>query len=381
MDKPNYAKGLEGVIANESEICKVDGLQGKLYYYGYSVQDLAAHCNFEEVTYLLLYGKLPSKDQLATFEKKIRGSRALSKPVVDMIQSFPAEAHPMELLQAVISYLSGYTQHRIEHSIHCNCRKTLHQVAQITCVVAVHNRFREGKEYIEPNSELSHGGNFLFMLRGEEPDPLESKIMDTSLVLHAEHGFNASTFTARVVASTLSTCYLSIASAIGSLAGPLHGGANERVIEMVNEIGGKNKVDAWLDKAFKEKRKIMGLGHRVYKVKDPRAVIMEEFLLKLSEYYDNYHYYEILKELENKVYARTEDPGKALYPNVDFFSGAVYLLLGIPPIIFTPIFAMARVSGWLAHIIEQRADNRLYRPKCLYVGQEPREIEPMDIRE
>ena len=381
MEKPSFAKGLEGVIASESTICVVDGQKGKLYYRGYSVQDLAEHSNFEEVTYLLLYDKLPTSEEMALFSKKMRKSRALSEPILAMIHAFPAEAHPMELLQSVVAYLSGYTSHRIEHSLHCNCRDTLHQVVQLGSVVAAYARHRAGQEYVEPNLELSHGGNFLYMLHGKEPDPLEARIMDTILILHAEHGFNASTFTARVVASTLSTCYASISSAIGSLAGPLHGGANERVIEMIEEIGDKSQVDQWLEKALKEKRKVMGLGHRVYKVKDPRADIMEKFLIQLSERLGDNEYYEILKEIENKVNAKIGDPAKTLYPNVDFYSGAVYRLLGIEPILFTPLFAVSRVSGWLAHIIEQRGDNRLFRPKCLYIGPEPREYVPMDKRE
>lgn len=380
MGTENYAKGLEGVIAAESNICKVDGVNGNLYYRGYSVIDLAEHCTFEEVTYLLLYDHLPDPQQLTDFSGKMRQSRNLEKPIQDMIRSFPGSAHPMELLQSVISYLSGYVGHSVQHSANCNCRKTLHQVAQLTSVVATYARFRDGREYVPPNSELSLGANFLYMLRGSLPGPTESEIMDKCLVLHAEHGFNASTFTARVVASTLSTCYCSISSAIGSLYGSLHGGANERVVQMIHEIGDKNNVEAWVDKAYGEKRKIMGMGHRVYKVKDPRARIMERYLLQLSELKNDFKYYDILKEIEKAVSARTASSGKSIYPNVDFFSGAVYLLLGIPSILFTPVFAMARVSGWLAHILEQRADNRLFRPKCLYSGPEPRDFIPADKR-
>jgi citrate synthase len=212
------------------------------------------------------------------------------------------------------------------------------------------------------------------------PDPLEGEIMDKCLLLHAEHGFNASTFTARVVASTLSTCYSSISSAIGSLYGSLHGGANERVVSMIEAIGDKRKVSEWIEKAMDQKEKVMGMGHRVYKVKDPRAHIMEDFLMKLSELKRDFTYYEILKEIESTVQMKLEGLGKSIYPNVDFFSGAVYLMLGIPSIFFTPIFAMARVSGWLAHILEQRADNRIYRPKCLYVGPDREEFIPLNKR-
>ncbi len=380
MNDQSYAKGLEGVIAAESRVCTVDGQGGNLYYRGYSIQDLARFTNFEEVTYLLLYGELPTQQQLESFSGRMRRSRHLPPPVIDMIRSFPAPAHPMELLQSVISYLSGFHEHFIEHSATCNCRETLHQVAQLASVVAAHGRFRWGKEYVPPRADLSHGANFLYMLRGVEPEPLEGAIMDRALILHAEHGFNASTFTARVVASTLSTCYCSISSAIGSLYGSLHGGANERVIEQVDMIGNVDRVAQWVDAALNRKQKIMGMGHRVYKVKDPRATIMEQDLESLSELKRDSRLLDILRELERVTRARMESAGKHIYPNVDFFSGAVYSLLGIESILFTPVFAMARAPGWLAHILEQRQDNRLFRPRCLYVGPEPRVFTPMEGR-
>jgi citrate synthase len=376
----SYAKGLEGVVAGESEICRIDGQNGRLYYLGYPIEELARESSFEETTYLLLYGELPTAAALSDFSRKMRSSRDLSEPVLSMIRSFPSGAHPMELLQSVVSYLSGYVQHRIQHSPTCNCRDTLHQVVQMTSVVAAWQRFREGKEYVPPRQDLWHGANFLYMLRGEEPEEYEGRIMDTSLVLHAEHGFNASTFTARVVASTMSTCYCSISAAIGALYGSLHGGANERVMQAVEEIGSKEKVKDFLDHAMERAQKIMGMGHRIYKAKDPRAVVMEGFLEQLSSRKNDLRYLEILKELERDFRARMEEKGKPLYPNVDFYSGAVYRLLGIPTILFTPIFAMARVSGWLAHILEQRVDNRLYRPTSLYTGAEERHYLPIAKR-
>ncbi len=380
MGNETYAKGLEGVVAAESHICKIDGARGKLYYRGYSIEDLAENCTFEEVTYLLLYEGLPTPAQLSDFSSRMRDSRDLGGPILDMIRAFPKTAHPMELLQSAISYLSGYVKHRIEHSATCNCRNTLHQVVQLASVVATYERFSNGKEYVSPREDLSHGANFLYMLRGSEPDTLEGEIMDKCLTLHAEHGFNASTFTARVVASTLSTCYCSISAAIGSLYGSLHGGANEQVVKVIEEIGDVNHVKQWVETALGRKQKIMGMGHRVYKVKDPRSEIMERFLLELSEKKGDFRYYEILKELEKVARSKMETTGKPIYPNVDFFSGAVYILLGIPAILFTPIFAISRVSGWLAHILEQRIDNRLYRPKSLYVGPEPIDFVPADRR-
>jgi citrate synthase len=380
MAEATYAKGLEGVVAAESEICRIDGEQGKLYYLGYSIEDLARFSDFEETTYLLLYGRLPNKEEKGDFSKRMRASRDLAPEILDMVRAFPRDAHPMELLQSVISYLSGYVQHRIQHSATCNCRDTLHQVVQLASVVAAWERFRTGKDYVPPRQDLSHGANFLYMMRGEEPDEYEGNVMDTCLVLHAEHGFNASTFTARVVASTMSTCYSSISAAIGSLYGSLHGGANEKVMSMVEAIGGKDKAADWVKKALDSKQKVMGMGHRVYKAKDPRSIIMEEFLVELSKRKNDTRSYDILKAVEKTFRERMEEKGKPIYPNVDFFSGAVYDLLGIPKILFTPIFAVSRVAGWLAHILEQRQDNRLYRPKSLYVGSKAREWVALEKR-
>jgi citrate synthase len=228
--------------------------------------------------------------------------------------------------------------------------------------------------------KLSHGANFLYMLHGKEPDPLEGEIMDKCLIMHAEHGFNASTFTSRVVASTLSTCYCSISAAMGALYGSLHGGANEKVLNMVERIGREENAESWVNEALGKKQKIMGMGHRVYKAKDPRSVIMENYLLKLSKKNNDERYYKILKEVERVMREKMEAKGKPIYPNVDFFSGAVYRLLGIEPVLFTPIFAIARVAGWLAHILEQRSDNRIFRPKSLYSGPEPREFVSLENR-
>ena len=375
-----FAKGLEGVIAAESKICRIDGEKGQLYYLGYPITDLVEHCTFEEVTYLLLYGDLPTREQLAVFSAKMRNARELPEPVINMVRDFPKNAHPMELLQSVISYLSSYVEHKIHHGPHCNCRDTLHQLAEIATVVATYQRVQEGKDYLPPRKDLSHGANLLYMLRGEEPEPYEGEIMDKALILHAEHSLNASTFTARVVASTMSTCYCSISAAIGALFGSLHGGANEKVMDMVDTIGSKDAAKEWVNNALDKKQKVMGMGHRVYRAKDPRAIIMEEYLRTLSEKKNDWKYYETLKEVENSFRERMEEKGKPIYPNVDFFSGAVYRMLGIPTVLFTPIFAVARASGWLSHILEQRVDNRIYRPKAQYVGHEQRRLVPIEER-
>jgi len=376
----NYAKGLEGVIAAESSICRIDGENGTLYYMGYSIEDLVAHCSFEEVTYLLLYGELPDQDQLAGFSERMRASRDLAPPILEMVASFPKESHPMELLQSVVAYLSGHVEHRIQHSDTCDCRDTLHQVGQMASVIAAYARMRRNQQYVPPRKDLSHGANFLYMLNGEAPDPLEGEIMDKCLILHAEHGFNASTFTARVVASSKSTCYCSVSAAIGSLYGSLHGGANEKVMAMVADIADRSNAETWVNDALDRKQKVMGMGHRVYKAKDPRAIAIEDYLVQLSNLHGDSQYYDILKEIEQVFRKRMEQKGKPIYPNVDFFSGAVYALLGIAPILFTPIFAASRVAGWLAHILEQRVDNRLFRPRALYVGPGEREFVPVDKR-
>jgi citrate synthase len=372
MEQASFSKGLEGVVAATSDICRIDGNAGKLYYRGYSIEDLARHSSFEEVTFLLLNEHLPTESELKEFQERMRRSRALNPEILEMIRNFPSDGKPMELLQAVVSYLSGYVEHKIQHSAFCDCRITLHQVVQLASVVATYHRFRQGKDYVEPDMSLSHGGNFLYMMRGEKPEDYEGRIMDVAFLLHAEHGFNASTFTARVVASTIATCYSSISAAIGALSGPLHGGANEEVLKMLDKIGSVKNVDSWFTKAIENKQKIMGYGHRVYKTKDPRAKIIEEFLQELSEKKNDSRDYDILKKLETKaltVLGTKDDP---VYPNVDFFSGSVFKLLGIPPSLFTPIFACGRVAGWLAHILEQRKDNRIYRPKSLYHGPDPR---------
>ncbi len=375
-----FAKGLEGVIAAESRICKIDGEQGRLFYMGYSITDLVEHCTFEEVTYLLLYGELPTREQLAVFSAKMRNARELKQPVINMIRDFPKNAHPMELLQSVVSYLSSYVEHKIHHGPHCNCRDTLHQLAEMATVVATYQRVQEGKEYLPPRKDLSHGANFLYMLRGEEPDPIEGEIMDKALILHAEHSFNASTFTARVVASTMSTCYCSISAAVGALFGSLHGGANEKVMDMVDEIGTPQAARGWVTRALDEKKKIMGMGHRVYRAKDPRAIVIEGYLEQLSAMKNDRSAYEILKEVESAFRERMEEKGKPIYPNVDFFSGAVYRMLGIPTRLFTPVFAIARAPGWLSHILEQRVDNRIYRPKAAYAGSDHRPLVPIEER-
>lgn len=381
VQQSDYQKGLDGVIAAESKICKINGEEGKLYYLGYPIDSLVENADFEEVTYLLLNGELPGESELADFRRRMREGRHLKQPILDMIKNFPRDSHPMELLQSVVSYLSGYVEHKIHHGPHCNCRDTLHQVSQIASVIAAFHRFREGLDYIPPRDDLNHGANFLYMLHGEEPDQNEGQIMDKCLVLHAEHSFNASTFTARVVASTQSTCYSSISAAMGALYGSLHGGANEKVIRMVDQIGDPEKAAQFIKEKLARKEKVMGMGHRVYRAKDPRSIVMEGFLEELSAKKGDDSYLKILKTVESTFRDIMEEKGKPIYPNVDFFSGAVYRLLGIPSYLFTPIFAAARASGWLAHILEQREhERRIFRPKALYIGDIDKTLKPVNLR-
>jgi citrate synthase len=368
MAQVEYAKGLEGVIAAETEIGRVDGEKGELYYRGYPISELAEHSTYEEVTYLLLYEKLPTQNELDDFIKRMRAHRPLKPEVIEMIKWYPKNGSPMELLQSVISYLSATVDHQIQHSATCNCRKTLHQISQLAVVLATYARYREGKTYLEPREDLSHGANFLYLLRGEEPPEDEGRMMDQALVMHAEHGFNASTFTCRVVASTLATCYCSISAGIGALSGPLHGGANEKVMDMIDEIGDVDKVDTWIENALAQKRK------------DPRAVIFDRMLRELSEKKGDYHLVNMLDAIEKSFRSRMETKGKPIYPNVDFLSGSVYSMLGIQRYLYIPIFAIARSAGWLAHILEQRKDNRIYRPRGLYVGSEARAYVPIEKR-
>ncbi len=376
MATVEYAKGLEGVIAAETHICKIDGEKGKLYYYGYSIEDLVEHCSFEEITYLLLYKELPTKEKYEEFSQRMRQSRALKKPIIDMIRNFPEKAHPMELLQSVISYLSGYIEHQIQHSATCNCRRTLHQVVQLASVVAAYHRFRQGKDFVEPDLGLSHGANFLYMMRGEVPDPDEGEIMDKCLVLHAEHGFNASTFSARVSTSTLSDIYSALTTAIGTLKGPLHGGANQRVMEMLKSIESIDKVEEYIDGMLNDKKRIMGFGHRVYKVEDPRAKHLRVWAEKLSKKAGHEHLFEIANKIEELVMKK-----KGIYPNVDFYSAVVQNALDIPTDYYTCIFAAARAAGWIAHIREQLTDNRLIRPTSRYEGPLDKKYVPIEERE
>ena len=372
MGEISYVKGLEGIIAAESSLCSIDGHKGRLYYLGYSISDLVKQCSFEEVTYLLLKGSLPNRAELDAFRQDFRSQRDLPAATHAMVRDFPAQRHPMEFLQSVVNYLRPHSAD-LDPAVD-DCSNMIYLVAQLATAVAALHRHRQGLDYIAPRGDLSHGANFLYMLSGTEPSDIEGEIMDKCLILHAEHSMNASTFAARVVASTLSSCNSCVSAAVGALYGSLHGGANERVLSMIEEIGDASEVEEWLDRSLAAKRRIMGMGHRVYRAKDPRAIVLQNYLRQLSEIKGDTSNYRILEAIENAMAERMEAKGREIYPNVDFFSGALYRLLGISSVLYTPIFAIARVSGWLAHITEQQADNRLFRPRAHYIGSPARAV-------
>lgn len=369
-EQKSYAKGLEGVIAAESKISKIDGLQGMLSYRGHRIEALAEKYDFEQVVYLLLENRPPDDRQSAQFCQMLRRNREISPRSIAFIDSFPRSTHPMEILQAVVPLLGAERQAEHGSDVHTNGIGAEHLIGQFATVVTVIHHSKQGSKPIAPRADLNHGANFLYMLHGKEPSQNAAAVMDTCLTLHAEHSLNASTFTARVISSTLARCYSSISGAVGSLSGPLHGGANEKVLQMVDEIGNLEDTEAWVNRALQEKRKIMGMGHRVYKAKDPRAIVIERLLARLTEELPHNKDYDILKKIEAQVGEYMRSKGKPIYPNVDFFSGAAYRMLNIPIHLFTTIFAVARVAGWMAHIREQLEDNRIYRPKAFYIGPE-----------
>lgn len=379
MSQPTYAKGLEGVIADESKICYIDGEAGLLSYRGYSIVDLAKNSNFGETAWLLLFGKLPKQTELDAFNERLTAARKLDPVVINVLKALPKSTHPMVALQTAVaahgslsSVEGGPGKENVDRAIDL--------IGAVPTMVAAWARLRTGKDVIDPRPELGHGQNFLYMINGEAPDDETGHIFDICLILHMEHSFNASTFSGRVVASTLAPLDASVSAAVGALYGPLHGGANEAVLKMLEEVPSAKEAPAWLDKALAEKRKIMGMGHRVYRAKDPRSIVLEKYLKRLAEKKGDTSKYDTLKAIENHMAEVMEAKGKKIYPNVDFFSGSLYNLLGIEPSEFTPIFAVARVVGWVSHIIEQWEDNRIFRPKALYVGESDLKWKPINER-
>lgn len=374
----DYKPGLEGIPAAQSRVSFVDGQKGILEYRGIPIDELAEKSTFLETSYLLIWGKLPTPEELEEFETEIRYHRRIKYRIRDMMKCFPETGHPMDALQTSAAALGLYYARRALDDPAYIRAAVVRLLAKIPTMVAAFHLMRKGNDPIQPNDDLDYAANFLYMLTERKPDPLAAKIFDVCLTLHAEHTMNASTFSARVTASTLTDPYAVIASAVGTLAGPLHGGANEEVLLMLEEIGSVENVRPYVERCAANKQKIMGFGHRVYKVKDPRATILQDLAEQLFETEGHDEYYDIALELEKVVEEKYGQKG--IYPNVDFYSGLVYRKLGIPSDLFTPIFGIARVSGWLAHWKEQLEVNRIYRPTQIYVGEHAMPYIPMGDR-
>ena len=363
--------GLQDVVAAPSRICFIDGEQGILAYGGYNIHDLAEKSNFEEVIYLLWHGHMPNKAELAELAQSLAGNRAIPTEIVALLKSFPTTAKPMDVLRTAISALGIYDPETADNSIEANWRKAVRVTSQLATVVAAFHRIRQGLEPLEPKTTLSHAGSFLWLLNGTEPSEVETKALDIALILHADHEFNASTFAARVTVATLTDMYSAITSAIGTLAGPLHGGANEAVMKMLLEIGDADKVDEYMADAFATGKKIMGFGHRVYHTEDPRATHLREMSEATAKRQGDTKWFDMSKRIEELVIAEMDRKGKKIRANVDFYSASTYHMLGIPIDLFTPIFAISRISGWTAHVMEQYNNNRLIRPRADYTGALP----------
>ncbi len=379
MSEAEIKRGLEGVIFTETELSFINGQEGKLYYLGYPIEELAENSSFEEVSYLLLHKRLPNADELALFKEKMVKNRNLAVEKIASFAGYPKNAHPMASLRTAISEIGLFDPTEEDTSFESLYEKSVSLISKMATVTAAIKRLREGKMPIEPDPELSHAANFYYMMNGTEPSAEQEKLLDVALILHAEHGMNASTFTALAVHSTASDIYSSIVAAIGALKGPRHGGANEQVMRMVQEIGKPEAAAGWVQGKLTNKERIMGMGHRVYKALDPRAVILKKYAELVAKAHGKSKEYEILTIVEQEA-GKVLNP-RGIYPNVDFYSGVVYSDLGIPTDFFTPVFAVARISGWTAHILEYfRMDNRLLRPKAKFVGELDRKYVPMDQR-
>ena len=375
-EAPIKAKGLEGVIALESELSSIDGDKGELVYRGYNIHDLAEHATFEEVVYLLRHGELPTQNDLDDFMAHLRSERVLPAPVLDLLRNTPDDAHPMAVLRTAVSALGLYGDEADTMEEAANHRKADRILAQIPTIIAAFARLRKGKDPVDPLDRESMAHNFLYMLNGEEPGEAAEKTFDVCLVLHADHGLNASTFTSRVIGSTLSDMYSAVSGAIGALKGPLHGGANQEVMRMLMEVDERGADPAeYVRERLADGERIMGFGHRVYNTMDPRAAILRDMVKELSEEAGEMKWYKYTTAIHETM---EEEVG--IDPNVDFFSGSTYYQLGLDPELFTTIFALSRTAGWTAHLLEQWADNRLIRPRAQYVGARNRTVVPVEER-
>jgi len=388
--KPMLNTGLRGVVIADTRICEVDGANGRLIYRGYLVQDLAENATFEEVSFLLLYEKLPDKDELNQFKRQLTAQRALPPEVIAAMKTRPKDALPMDVLQAVVPMLANHDPDIKDQSQEAVLRMATSLIAKFGTIIAAWDRIRNSQEPVAPLPDLDHAANFLYMLSGEVPDGEVARYLDKALVLHAEHSFNASTFAAREVASTRAHVYAAVAAAVGSLSGDLHGGANARVMEMLFRIGSPEAVEDYVNQEFDAGRVIFGLGHAVYDTDDPRAFIVSAMSKAMEEKIGKSRWHETSALLEKTGKAEFKRrKGSDIYVNVDFYSGSLYLSLGIPVDLFTPVFAIARISGWCAHVIEEQFAGAapkpmLYRPESDYVGDycgpDVCEFTPMDDR-
>jgi 2-methylcitrate synthase/citrate synthase II len=372
MSDELYRPGLEGVIAGESSVSTV---QGGLTYRGYPIEELAERSTYEEVAYLILHGELPRADELKAFQQRLGGYAAVPGPVIEMLRHIPNSAPLMDVMRSGASYLSHWDGERDDASHEARMRKSERMLARLPTVLAAKHRLRQGKEPVAPDKHRSLPANLLWMISRQEPSEELVRALDVSLILYAEHEFNASTFTARVICSTMSDIYSAVTGAIGALKGPLHGGANERAMEVLNEVGSVENAEPWVRKALAEKRRIMGFGHRVYKQGDPRAAILKPRCEALSRESGNVAMEMIAETIERVVLEE-----KGLRPNVDWPCARLYHYLGLPIDLYTPLFVVARVAGWSAHFLEQAADNRLIRPLSRYTGPARRSWVPLDQR-
>jgi citrate synthase len=380
-DDKEFAKGLEDVIAGESSICDVDGINGKLIYRGYDIHDLAQNTTFEEVVYLLWNGSLPTESQLSALKAELDANRAIPAGALAVLKQFPKTAPPMDALRTATSLLSLYDPDEGDESMDANKRKALRVTAQMGTLVGTLDRLRQGEEPVTPVSGLSTAASFLHQLTGNVPSETASHALDVALILHADHELNASTFAARVTVATLTDMYSAVTSAVGTLAGPLHGGANVNVMNLLEKIGTPDKADAIVAQMLADGKKIPGIGHRVYRALDPRAVSLREMSRQLAETTGDSKWYEISEKVQEAADKAFAAKGKTtLKANVDFFSASVYRMLNIPNDQFTPVFAISRVAGWTAHILEQLGDNRLIRPRAIYTGPRDLKVTPINKR-
>ena len=371
-------KGLDNVYVKESKICFIDGEASKLFYRGYSIQDLADHSTFEETTYLLIYGWLPTTSQLEKFRSQLESYRPVDASLLQLIRSFPINGDPMDVLRTTVSALGLYDPQPMSDDIELRRDKGLRILAKVPTIITAFDRLRNHKEPVSPRAGLSHAADFLYMLTGKEPDAHDVHAMDVALILHAEHEMNASTFACTVTASTLADMYSIITSGIGTLRGPLHGGANEAALQTVLDVGDATKAESYVVEALAQKKKIMGFGHRVYKSWDPRYLILKQLSGELAATKGQTKLFDTAVAIE--MSARRHLEGTTIFPNVDSYSGILFYILGIRTDLFTPIFAMSRIAGWTAHSIEYLQANRLIRPKALYVGKTGLVYLPLESR-